>query len=305
MAVIAAAAIAAVAAGGAAYYSNQQANKRQNQLLGAQPNGVRDYLAGVKIDKKYAPQFAAQNYQLSSQYSPLYADMAASIYGKQAPKIAATNYSILGNIDPESIYGRKDLYSHVSHDLGLGTGIDPQLLMENEQAIRGAQAARGNVLGNAPVTAEAIYTGAARQNLYQQRLDNMRSFLAGPTPESHFSELLGGGAPAVSAGTQSVYQPYSTAASGAQSGSTVAGLKQRDYNNFASALAPANQVNPWAAATANLAGSATQYLNGRATQAQYPKTTIYGGTYEGTMGGNPVYRPQAPAGYTWDPNMQT
>lgn len=159
------------------------------------------YKAGIKTDLKYAPMLAQQEMDLRNQFAPQQANLGAKLYGEMLPKIAGANMATLNKVDPESIKGRKQLYGNVSKDLALGTSLDPQFEAQIGQYIRGAQAARGNVLGAAPAGGEALYKGEAAQKMYQQRLGNMGDFLRGPTPESHFAELAGLGGPSLQSST--------------------------------------------------------------------------------------------------------
>jgi len=93
--------------------------------------------------------------------------------------------------DPEGFDAREKLYEAVIGDLEAGYSLNPEFERELEQDIRGAQVARGNYMGSAPVTSEAAYKGEARQRLRQQRLGNVGAFLSGTTPTAQFGSISG------------------------------------------------------------------------------------------------------------------
>lgn len=75
--------------------------------------------------------------------------------------------------------------------LGLGYDLGDDLTDQIQQGVRGAQAARGNLFGSAPVSEEAFAIGDAAVRLRQQRLGNAASFLQGVTPVAQFSQISG------------------------------------------------------------------------------------------------------------------
>lgn len=243
------------------------------------------YKAGVKTDLKYAPLQAWQEYQLRSQYAPQYARLAGDMYATLAPRIASVNMKTLRKIDPESIDGRKALYSRVSADLARGHELDPAFASQVQQYIRGAQAARGNVLGNAPAAAEAIFEGEAAQRMYQQRLSNMGDFLRAPAPEDRFASLMGAGGPLVTAATASAASPTpfqfidSNAGQAGQAAATNAERTALDRWRFQAGLAGGGKSNPWMGALGGAASGAA------AGTAIYPGIGTAIGAVVGGVGG--------------------
>lgn len=247
----------AAAAGGAAISANQQKKGAQgaaaaiarNQV--APPNFNDAYKSGVANQFQWTPWFAQQEMDLRKKYAPQQADLAASTYESLLPRIAATNMRALGRVDPESITGRKQLYDTVSGELGRGREISPEMLALTEQDIRKAQTARGNFLGNAPISAEASFTAREREGEFQQRIANMMNFLRGPTPEDHFGQLAGAGGPAIAG--------------------TLAGATSPGYNyvqpptNVGEQFAN-NRYRTWAAQS----GNGTQLGNAQAAVAMAP-----------------------------------
>lgn len=112
-------------------------------------------------------------------------------YSQYAPGYVGINEQIAQKYIPETVRTYNTLGKQVADDLGLRTQLDPDLERQVTQYIRGGQAARGNVYGNAPVSAEALYKGAAGQQLYQQRLQNATGFMSTPTAIGKVGEMLG------------------------------------------------------------------------------------------------------------------
>lgn len=93
--------------------------------------------------------------------------------------------------DPIGFELRKQLGEAVKADLEAGFGLGDGLRNEIQQGVRGAQVARGNLFGNAPVAAEGFAVGEAALRLRQQRLGNAASFLSGVTPVAQFTQING------------------------------------------------------------------------------------------------------------------
>jgi hypothetical protein len=129
--------------------------------------------------------------------------------------------------------------------------------MEVEQQVRGSQAARGNILGNASIAQEAVANAEFGQKLLQQRLSNASSYVFGAPLSAQYQSLQGaqqGAAP---------YQPVqyqagtglnqNAGAQGAQFASSIYGSQASMYNaqtNFAAQT----YTSPWEVAI-GLAGA--------------------------------------------------
>ena len=155
-------------------------------------------------------------YQLQLQYAPavtetqrqaqdvLFRNMSA-LQREQGPQHAAVANQLLGQYNPEfrQQYGAQQagintLGANVGRELGYGYDLGPELGREVEQAVRGAQTARGNILGAAPTAQEAFGKGQAALNLYQQRLGNynqflgqQQNFLQGRNPTDMMGQMAG------------------------------------------------------------------------------------------------------------------
>ena len=93
--------------------------------------------------------------------------------------------------DPIGHAVRQQLGEMAKADLDAGYDLDEGLRNQVTQGVRGAQAARGNILGNAPAAAEGFAVGDAAIRLRQQRLSNAASFLSGIAPVAQFGAISG------------------------------------------------------------------------------------------------------------------
>lgn len=91
--------------------------------------------------------------------------------------------------DPEGFAIREQMGKSILDDIMAGKGLDDQMRAEVVEAERGAQAARGNILGQSSGAAEAMEVGNAGFRLWQQKLANAASFINGSTPVAQFSGL--------------------------------------------------------------------------------------------------------------------
>lgn len=171
------------------------------------PNLNKEFLTGYSKQLQFTPEALAIDHWLRGRYGRPDQQSALNLYREFAPQYAAINTKALEKSDPQFTAGRKQLYGVVSNDLSAGAGLTPEMQGQIEQSVRGAQTARGNVLGNAPVAAEGFTTGAAGEALKEQRITNMQNFLRGPSPTDKFGGLLGGGGAALGMGMGTQVNP--------------------------------------------------------------------------------------------------
>ena len=134
-----------------------------------------------------------------------WAPQVAAMQRAEAGQFAGTANQLLGQYSPE-FRGRyaqqsKDIGTlgrNVRGELAAGYELGPNLGREVEQAVRGAQTARGNILGAAPTAQEAFGKGQAALGLYQQRLGNynqflgqQQNFLQGRNPMDMMGQVMG------------------------------------------------------------------------------------------------------------------
>lgn len=132
------------------------------------------------VQLKRAPEVIASQKQAQEE---LYRSMGA-LQREQGPITAGVANKLMQQYNPEfrQMYNYQGaalgaLGKSVSNELAAGYDLGPGLSKEIEQSIRGAQTARGNILGNAPTAQEAFGKGQASIDLYNQRVSNYGNFL--------------------------------------------------------------------------------------------------------------------------------
>lgn len=142
----------------------------------------------------YDPQFIEHQQQLENKYGPIQRQQQLAALDQLNPYFrqvyGALGNSVLSGLDKNNPYVNQantlqneafnnrnignqqaiNAMNQTASDLALGTKLDPSFQTQLQSEIRGAEAARGNTLGNAPVAAEDLYQGRAAQDLYNQRL---------------------------------------------------------------------------------------------------------------------------------------
>lgn len=212
------------------------------------PNPNKLYQQGIQTYLQALPQLLQQEEQARLTYDPLYVQQQQQLQGQYGPTQYNQQLQALNQLDPTGQAVRQQLGNSVSQNLALGSKLDPQSENQLQTEIRNAQTARGNAFGNAPIAEEALFQGQAAQNLYQQRLADAGSFLAGQTPEQQIQAIQ-----PVTPATQSEYVNPNAGYLGQQFG------LQNYQNQLAYNQLYNNQPNPWATA---LGGAATGALAG-------------------------------------------
>ena len=144
-------------------------------------NDFKNYMdMAYRTQLGYAPQVIDTQRQAQDV---LFRNMSA-LQREQGPLTASVANTLLSQYDPQfrESYNKQQadiggLGATVGRELAAGYGLGKGLGREVEQSIRGAQTARGNILGAAPTAQEAFGTGQAAINLYQQRVGNYSNFL--------------------------------------------------------------------------------------------------------------------------------
>jgi hypothetical protein len=93
--------------------------------------------------------------------------------------------------DPYRFRSGEKLGAAMEKELDNLDDIDPELLREAEADIRGAQYARGNTRGPAPIAQEVLGKFDVRNRVRQQKLGNISQYLAGTPISAQFSSLSG------------------------------------------------------------------------------------------------------------------
>ena len=268
------------------------AKKKKSPPNIPQPQTVTPQKVDVPFQPFSADQYTDINKQVMQQQMQ-YAPQIMDLYNLSAQKNAATRmqldqqYSLplaqlknqqLQAVDPQFMAMNQQLYNKVSQgldfqdpagqavmqDLAAGHNLGPGLEREIQQSIRGAQAARGNVLGAAPTAQEAFGTGQASENLYQQRLANALGLYQGRTADAQ--NFLQGRQPTdmwPALNATEAYNPssaYVDQSLGLNVSNTVAG-SQANYNNAFVSAGNAYNNALIGAADVNNKGQQSQYSN--------------------------------------------
>lgn len=223
----------------------------------------------LEVQKKYGPDFIEQRLKEMELSDP---------EGVQARRMLAE--AVMGDLEKSGEPTKSGamsgiLYEQLMDELGMGGDLTDDVRRELQQGVRGAQAARGNILGNAAIYEEAATTGsvsearrrerqqAALQFLTsgaspddihyrerQQALGNVGSFLSGATPTAQFAQLSGAQQGAAPFAPQAFANPLNPNA-GAQ------GTQFAMQSYQAQSQVAAQQVNPWVAGLSLAIGGAS------------------------------------------------
>ena len=128
----------------------------------------------TEADKQYQTTLYNNMVQLGLQSAPQYASLENQMVNQYSPQFGST-YAALGQ--------------KVNEGLASGYNLGPDLSREVEQSIRGAQTARGNYLGPAATAQEAMGTGQASIDLYNQRIAAAQNYLQGNNPVSMMGQI--------------------------------------------------------------------------------------------------------------------
>ncbi len=161
--------------------------------------------------------------------------------------------------DPLGTKVRKMLGEEAVKDLEAGYGLGDELQSQVQQGLRGAQAARGNILGDAAGQAEAFALGDAAIRLRQQRLANAASFLSGVTPVAQFGAISGAQQGAAAFNPMGIQQGIGLNPNAGQMGTQFAmnSYQQQSQNAF-----NAYDRNPWNSIIGSAAGIGMAGLTG-------------------------------------------
>ena len=198
-------------------------------------------LLNLENTTRYAndPTRVAQQQALQSQFGP-------TQYNQQR--------QALNILDPEYLAGRIGLGQQLIRNANFASNYQ---LPPSEQAavqaqVRGAQAARGNIYGGAPATAEAYALGDRGQQLYEQSIQNLGAYLGGP------------GTAAQVAAVSPVAPDRSFAYANPNAGYLGVQQSLQNYQNQLGASQLNGGVSPWVSALQGLGAAAATYYGGPA-----------------------------------------
>jgi hypothetical protein len=211
----------------------------------ASPDPAKSYQKEIGIYLQYLPQLLQAEQSARSTYDPANIEHQLQLQGTYGPEMYQQQLDALHQLDPAGSVIRDQLAGNVSKDLASGYALPDDFSQQLDTQIRGAQAARGNVLGAAPITAEGAYKGKAAIDLYQQHLDNAGQFLGLQTPEAAISQIT-----PVTADRSSAYVNPNAGFLGQQ-------FAMSNYGNQLAGYNASNAAgNPWARALSGAASGA-------------------------------------------------
>ena len=192
-------------------------------------------------------------YRTQLAWAPQVADMQRA----EGARFATTAHQLMQAYDPQFKQTYGALGKRINQGLRAGYELGPDLGREVTQAVRGAQTARGNILGAAPTAQEAFGTGQASLNLYNQRLGQAQNFLQGRNPMDMMGQAMG---QFVNPSQNYVNQGLGVQAMGvAQQGqSAFNATVEQGYSTFQNALQNYNQ-NQWQSTKVNNEGLFNTY----------------------------------------------
>jgi hypothetical protein len=136
-------------------------------------------------------QLALNQADVNAQTADKMAQATLDVGNKYGAQFQQQALDALQRQDPTGFQMRRDLATSVSNELASGSKLTPQEQMAVEQQVRGGQAARGNILGNASVAQEAMANAEFGQKLLQQRLSNASAYVFGAPLSAQYQSLQG------------------------------------------------------------------------------------------------------------------
>ena len=226
----------------------------------------------LRIQGEYGPELDRLNLESLKQTAPEMAQLMLDVQKEFGDAFVDQRLHELERSDPAGFEIRQKLGDQVKADLERGGDLDPKIIQQIEDQVRGGQAARGNILGQAAVSAEATQTGDAAFRVKQQSLANAGAFLSGTTPTAQFGQLSG------AQGGAAPFAPInpSQAINQGQAMQGGAGFAQQSYagasSNYQAGLAAGN---PWTTGLGMLGGigvtAATGGIGGALTGIGFAK----------------------------------
>jgi hypothetical protein len=271
------------------------------QGVQAQLAGLKKQLpAEYGYRQEYDPKYIEQQQQLQQQYGPTQYGQQLTALGQLDPTGVATRNALAGNVGqylaqgslnpqqaaaygqymnmasnaaaqggwtPEQAQAYKALGQSTTGQLLRGTQMDPAQTEQLANQVRAGQAARGNISGNAPEMAEAVYMGQRGQQLLQQRQGASGAYLGLQNPAGQAAQGLLVGSQAQTpqaqalasgfgfmqsrspitdlAGVQGVQAPTADQYVNPYAGSQGQQFALQNYQNLLGAQQLNQQNNPW------------------------------------------------------------
>lgn len=136
-------------------------------------------------------ELAREQARINAETAGLTAQAMLGVQEQYGAKFTEQALKRIEEADPTGFKARRRLAETVLGELELGSKLTPQEESQVAQQIRGAQAARGNVLGPAASTQEVLGQYELGQKLKQQRLSNVAAYVMGQPLTAQYATLSG------------------------------------------------------------------------------------------------------------------
>lgn len=197
------------------------------------PDYAKLYQSGIDVYLKNLPRLLESEQQYRTDLDPQRIQSQQDLQDQFGANMYKQQLDALHQLDPESAAIRSQLGGIIQSDLDSGYELPKDYATQIETSVRGAQAARGNILGNSASLVESSVKGRAAQELRQQHIQNAGNFLSSPTPEQQLLAVQG-----VAPDRTMSYVNPGAGAAGVNFGS-------QNYQNLLASQQLQQQNNPW------------------------------------------------------------
>lgn len=205
---------------------------------------------------------ARQQLEFSRESADVMARTQLDLQSRYGPEYIRQRLEELKLSDPIGFALREQMGQTVTNELAQGSKLSPEMAEQVRQSTRAAQAARGNVMGDANVAVEGMEVGNAGFRMLQQRLANASSFLSGTTPVAQFGQIAGAQQGAAA------FNPVGAAPVGStvnqNAGAAGANFAMQSYSQQSQNVFAANAQNPWSTFFGGVSGGGLQAAGGAA-----------------------------------------
>lgn len=186
---------------------------------------------------------ARQQLEFSRESADVMAQSQLELQQRYGPEYIRQRLEELKLSDPIGFALREQMGQAVTDELAQGSRLSPEMADQVRQSTRAAQAARGNIMGDANAAVEGMEVGNAGFRLFQQRLANAASFLSGTTPVAQFGQIAGAQQGAA------MFNPVAAQPVGStvnpNAGAAGANFAMQSYQQQSQNVFNANAQNPW------------------------------------------------------------
>jgi len=239
------------------------------------PNYAKLYKQGLQTWMQFLQKGIPEELKYRATVNPQELALQQGWQQQFGPTQYRQQLQALQQLDPSGYAAREAEGQATIGNLARGTTLDPTTLQQISNTIQARQAAGGNIYGNAPAMAQAVYQGQRAQQLYSQRLAQAGTFAS--TLPSYI---------ATTQGIAGVNPNTSFEYINPQAGPGAAQFGLQNYQNQLGAY-QLGQQNPWASALGTVGGGIIGGYWGGSPQSAYTGAQIGGaaGNYLGGLFG--------------------